>query len=251
MFLPVTQRGLVAVTPAGEPAWLTAAPTAAEGATGLRVKVGADLWAAEVADDAPLAAGAVHPVAIAHAPFVARAVALLRNRQIHRYHPTTGEKLGYTEGNIVGRTPEGREVFPRLDPAVIGVVTHGQPGSPEETLLLGRNARRNSFYSLPAGYVDVGETLEEAFAREILEETGRRVRDMRYWGSQPWPASGSLMVGFWGATDDVHPVSHTDEELEEVRWFTRAELAELDSAQLARRGAIAHRMIMEWLHGGA
>lgn len=105
---------------------------------------------------------------------------------------------------------------------------------------------RNSFYSLIAGYVDAGENLEEAFTREALEETGMRVREVRYWGSQPWPPSGSLMVGFSAVTDDVRAVCDTDGELEETRWVSRAELPELT---IARKGSIAHTMIMEWYHG--
>ena len=94
--------------------------------------------------------------------------------------------------------------------------------------------------------MDPGETLEEAMIREALEETGRRVESVKYWGSQPWPPSGSLMVGFSAVTEDVQPVCDTDEELAEVRWVSRAELPTMT---IARQGSIAHTMIMEWFHG--
>ena len=69
---------------------------------------------------------------------------------------------------------------------------------------------------------------------------------IRYWGSQAWPLSGSLMLGFCAQTADAQPTCHTDGELEEIRWVERAELPQL---KLARPGSIAHTMIMEWYHG--
>ena len=69
---------------------------------------------------------------------------------------------------------------------------------------------------------------------------------IRYWGSQAWPPSGSLMLGFCAQTADVHPTCHTDGELEEIRWVERSELSGLS---LPRPGSIAHTMIMEWYHG--
>ena len=248
MFLLVTARGLVVAQLDGEAVWLPelpALPSGGAATVGPAVKIVPGSHVVEVTGEfleAHPGYETLRPVDFAHDRVVTRGVALWRNRKLNNFHPSTGEELTYTSGNIVGRTPAGLEVFPRLDPAVIGVVTH------REYLLLGRNAQRSGFFSLPAGYVDVGETLEEAFTREVLEETGRRVHDVRYWGSQPWAASGSIMLGFWGQTNDLEPVAETDGELTEIRWVTRAELPRVP---LAAPGSIAHRMIMEWYNSGA
>ncbi|QPK79716.1 NUDIX domain-containing protein [Corynebacterium lizhenjunii] len=239
MFLAVTESGRVQVDAAGQPAWRATAP--AQG-TGLRVKVAPGRWAVEVAQAPGEFVDASSSPTIAGDRLAARAVGLLRNRRLSRFHPETGEALEYSQGNIVGRASNGREIFPRLDPAVIGVVTHG------EHILLGRHSLRPDYYSLPAGYVDVGETLEQAFAREVWEETGRRVDSVRYWGSQPWPSSGSLMLGMWATTQDVEAVGECDGELAQVRWASREEVRHLP---LAAPGSIAYRMIMEWLSNDA
>ncbi len=112
----------------------------------------------------------------------------------------------------------GFSSYPRLSPAVIMLVER------EGTCLLARNARtRMPFFSTLAGFVEVGETLEEAVAREVKEEAGIEITDIRYFGSQPWPFSSSLMIGFtarW-ASGDIHedPV-----EIAEAAWFDPREL---------------------------
>ena len=104
----------------------------------------------------------------------------------------------------------GTPIFPRLDPCVIGVV-ESEDG---ERILLAEHRRRPGFFTLVAGYVDVGESIEAAFAREVLEETGRRVGDVAYVESQPWPASGALMLGMTSRTADVDAL---DELIERQR----------------------------------
>ncbi|MDD9941563.1 MAG: NAD(+) diphosphatase [Myxococcales bacterium] len=112
----------------------------------------------------------------------------------------------------------GAELFPRLDPAVLVLVQH------EDSFLLGRQARwPKGMYSCLAGFVEPMETLEETVVREVAEETGVQVTDVRYQASQPWPFPSSLMIGFTARalSREIHL---GDEELEEAAWFTREEL---------------------------
>jgi NAD+ diphosphatase len=139
--------------------------------------------------------------------------------------------------------------FPRTDPVTIMLVEH------EDRVLLGRQPRfPPRMYSALAGFVEPGETIEEAVAREIWEEAGLRVRDVRYIASQPWPFPSQLMIGCTSVTDD--PALTIDRtELDDARWFTRAELEAARSAGpegtqdliFPRAFAIAHTLIAWWL----
>ena len=137
----------------------------------------------------------------------------------------------------------GREIFPRVDPAIIVLVTNGercllgrQPGWPE-----GR-------YSTIAGFVEPGESLEDAVRREVYEETNVHVGSVQYHSSQPWPFPSSLMLGFVAAATSAE-IRLNDGELEDARWFTRTELAS-DSHRLPFRISIARRLVDHWLDGG-
>lgn len=242
MFLPVTPNGQVPVTAVGEPVLVEGVPGGV-GKQGV-VDLGT-LQAFPCPEDSARELGRLESATFfADQPTILQAIALIRNRREQRFDPRTGHELEYPAPGIVGRDPqdERRMVFPRLDPVVIGLIRL----SGTDRILLARNRRRNSFFSLIAGYVEPGETAEAAFAREALEETGRKVDNIRYRGSQAWPPSGSLMLGFCAETADVHPACHTDGELEEIRWVERAELPQL---RLSQPGSIAHTMIMEWYHG--
>lgn len=135
--------------------------------------------------------------------------------------------------------------FPRTDPAVIVLVHRG------DRALLGRQAVWTpGMYSTLAGFVEPGETLEQAVIREVMEESGVRVSGVEYHSSQPWPFPSSLMVGFFAhAESEAIQVDKT--ELEDARWFTRDELArgeELGGA-MPRRDSIARRLIEDWIAG--
>ena len=142
----------------------------------------------------------------------------------------------------------GRVHFPRTDPAVIVAVTDADG----ERLLLGSNAAwPQGRYSCFAGFAEAGESLESAVQREVEEEAGVPVADAVYQGSQPWPYPRSLMLGFRAVTADSDAARPDGEEIVDVRWFTRDEIA----AALAGEGgitlpgpaSIAHRLITQWL----
>jgi NAD+ diphosphatase len=147
----------------------------------------------------------------------------------------------------------GIEHFPRTDPAVIMLVTDG------DRCLLGRQARwPQGMVSTLAGFVEPGESLEEAVAREVLEEAGVRLSDVRYVASQPWPFPGSIMLGFFAAAAS-REIRCDAEELEHAAWYSRDEVAsfgEADFSQPMRPGAalrlpprdsIARFLIDRWL----
>jgi NAD+ diphosphatase len=139
--------------------------------------------------------------------------------------------------------------FPRTDPVTIMLVEH------DDSLLLGRQPRfPPRIFSALAGFVEPGETIEEAVAREVHEEAGIRVRDVRYVASQPWPFPSQLMIGCHSLCDD--PAITVDKtELEEARWFSRAELEVARAAGpdgtgeliFPRPFAIAHHLVTWWL----
>jgi NAD+ diphosphatase len=150
----------------------------------------------------------------------------------------------------------GTSHFPRFDPVAIMLVEH--EAQAERRLLLGRQARFPArSYSALAGFVEPGETLEEAVAREVHEETGVRVDRVRYLGSQPWPFPSQLMLGCIGYAMDEH-LTIDPAELEDARWFTREEVAEAlaggaDSTSFVPppKQAIAYDMLRWWLEESA
>jgi NAD+ diphosphatase len=109
-------------------------------------------------------------------------------------------------------------------------------------------------YSVLAGFVEAGESAEEAVAREVYEEAGVRVGDVRYLGSQAYPYPRSLMLGFVAVADPAQAPVRTDpDELLDARWFTRAEIVAVldgsaDSFTLPNRSSIAHQLVLHWLH---
>ena len=142
------------------------------------------------------------------------------------------------------RDSDGGAVFPRTDTAVIVLVTDA-----DDRILLGANRNWSPrFYSLLAGFVEPGESFEQAAAREVLEEASANIVDLNYVGSQPWPFPASLMVGFTAKLDpnqDPATVRADELELAEVRWFTRAEIG-AHPELLPGRSSIARAMIEQW-----
>jgi NAD+ diphosphatase len=127
-------------------------------------------------------------------------------------------------GHVLRCTDCGREEFPRTDPAVIMVVTDGE--YPEDRCLLGRHpAWPPGRYSTLAGFVEPGESIEQAVRREVFEESGIHVGEVEYFGSQPWPLPRSLMIGCVGKASSTE-ISVDGEEIEDARWFTRAQMKE-------------------------
>ena len=169
----------------------------------------------------------------------ARAMAIWRAR--HRYCGVCASALvPERAGHVMRCLKCGHESFPRIDPAIIVLVADGA------RCLLGRQASwPPGRYSTIAGFVEPGESLEDAVAREVLEETAVRVRTVNYHSSQPWPFPSSLMVGFHATADSSQPVLVTN-ELEHARWFTREELME-GPPLLPPSQSISYRLITTWL----
>jgi NAD+ diphosphatase len=173
----------------------------------------------------------------------ARALVIWRAR--HRFcgvcgKPTVPERAGH----VVRCTNEicHHEFFPRLDPAIIVLVTDG------ERALLGRQASWPAGrFSTIAGFVEPGESLEDAVAREVMEETAVQVTSVSYDSSQPWPFPSSLMIGFH-ATAEPGSVVQVSGELEAAAWFTREQI-ESGGTMVPPSHAISYRLISAWLKG--
>ncbi len=130
--------------------------------------------------------------------------------------PTRPARAGWSRVNPV----TGHEEFPRIDPAVICLVHDGG----DRAVLARQAVWPERMFSLLAGFVEAGESFEVCVAREIREEIGLTVRDVRYLGSQPWPFPRSLMVGFHAVGDPAEEFSFNDGEIAEAGWFTRDEV---------------------------
>lgn len=242
MFLLIDAAGRFPLGDDGEPLLIDAPPATADLSSPVRIKPGVTAARVRGVDAADLAgSGGGTGDARTHAghPLAARAIGLVNARERNRFDPADGSRLTWGDGGIVARGASGKSIFPRLDPCVIGVVEDPE----QQRILLVENSRRPGYFTLVAGYVDVGETLEAAFAREVWEETARRVTDISYVGSQPWPVSGALMVGMTGRTADIDAQGPTDGELTRTRWATRAEL---ETLTLAPEGTIARMLIEHW-----
>jgi NAD+ diphosphatase len=177
----------------------------------------------------------------------ATAKALLQWHRSHGYCAVCGAASEPDQAGWQRRCPAcGAHHFPRTDPVVIMLVTHGNRA------LLGRSPGwPQGMYSCLAGFVEPGETLESAVRREVSEETGVRVGRVRYAASQPWPFPASLMMGCV-AEAESDAITIDPAEIEDARWITREDMVEVMAGQHpeirpARRGAIAHALIEGWL----
>ncbi len=182
-----------------------------------------------------------------HAGLFAYACGLAQWQTLTRYCRTCGTPLAYASAGhrAVCRNPDCAAMqFPRTDPAIIVIVEH------DGACLLGRQASWPAGrYSTLAGFVEPGETLENAVRREVSEEAGVDVLECRYHSSQPWPFPASLMVGFT-ATARGRDITLRDGELEHARWFTPTDIVagvEEGSLLPSSRVSVAWRLLADWM----
>ena len=188
------------------------------------------------------------------AGLLTHAVGLANWHALHPRCPRCGAATASAKGGSVRVCEaDGSTHFPRTDPAVIVLITDGA-----DRAVLGRQAvwpeRR---YSTLAGFVEPGESAEQAVVREVGEEAGIAVREVVYRGSQPWPFPASLMLGYRAVCEpDAEPVPR-DGELEDARWFTREQLRTAGGWEggggpvlLPPPVSIAHRLISDWVDEG-
>ena len=155
----------------------------------------------------------------------------------NQYCGRCGDPIGYSE-RFSSLTCQscGFTIFPRLSPACIVLITKG------DEILLARSPHfEKGMYSLLAGFVEAGESVEDAVHREIHEEVGLRVKNLHYFGSQAWPFPHSLMLGFFAEYDSGELVLQ-EEEIEDAKWFTKDNLP-----QLPKLATISGIMINHWL----
>ena len=178
----------------------------------------------------------------------ARALALLRWHERTRYCPRCGGKLQHENGGEAQRCIQcDRLEYPRQDPAVIVAITDA-----EDRLLLAHNRSwKPRFMSLIAGFVEAGEAPEHAVVREAKEEASLDVEEVRYVATQPWPFPRSVMIGFTGKVSGTPDPSPDMEEVDAMKWMTRAELIDAVNSgelEIPTHTAIARMMIDTWLH---
>jgi NAD+ diphosphatase len=218
-----------------------------------------DASQAEMADDGPSAAMDARSVASVidggEAAILAEARSLIDWHARHRFCAQCGTPSVVASGGRVRHCPNCKaHHFPRVDPVVIMLAVNG------DRCLLGRGRRRvGTRFSCLAGFMEPGETLEEAVRREILEESGIRIGRVRYLASQPWPFPSSLMMGFLAEalTEDI---TIDPDELAEARWFERDEVRAMversrsdepvpGMATLPPPLAIGHQIARRWAFG--
>jgi NAD+ diphosphatase len=246
--------------------WVASAQAPAEGTRVLLGERAGRVWFAQVVDASYAETGESdewvgirsllpHLAAdgVDQAPLVFHAIGMAEWLFATRYCPRCGGRL---EPRLAGHELEctecHRRQFPRTDPAVIMAITHGEPGTPDEQLLLGRQeAWPAGRYSTLAGFLEPGETLEDAVRREVAEETGVVVGEVTFFGNQPWPLPASLMLGFRGRALS-REITVDGTEVQDARWFTREEMrAEAAAGTLVLPGGVSiSRSLVEDWYGG-
>jgi NAD+ diphosphatase len=183
-----------------------------------------------------------------HTALFVEASAIANWHASHTHCPRCGSPTDIEAGGWVRRCPaDSSEHYPRTDPAIIVTVV-----GPDGRLLLGGGGARDARnYSTLAGFVEPGESLEQAVVREIYEEVGVRVKACQYLGSQSWPFPASLMLGFTAVTEDAE-ATPDGVEVTRARWFSREELQEAVLAgeiTISSRLSIARSLIEHWFGG--
>jgi NAD+ diphosphatase len=182
------------------------------------------------------------------ASLAVHAVGIARWHENHRFCAKCGQPSDIAEAGHVRICPAcGTHHFPRTDPAVIMLITDG-----DDRALLGRQpVWPEGRFSTLAGFVEPGESLDDAVRREVMEEVGIQVGEVAYAASQPWPFPSSLMLGFFGKalTSDI---TVDQNEIAEARWFTREEVTEMTASSdllLPPNVSISRWLLQKW-HGG-
>jgi NAD+ diphosphatase len=180
----------------------------------------------------------------------------------HLYSPRTGRPTRAIEAGWSRVDEDGRQMWPRTDPAMIVLVHDGVTGA-EGRCLLGHNAAWGQAgnvrrFSCLAGYVEPGESTEASVVREVAEEVGVELESLHYEGSQSWPYPGSLMLGYTAVADPAQSITVDPEEIDEARWFTRTAIAQMIESEyvdpetggamsLPMSSSIAFYLIQRWL----
>ncbi len=199
-------------------------------------------------------------LAPAEAAILAQARSLIDWHQRHRFcaqcgHPTRAAEGGYSR-HCTSESCKAQH-FPRTDPVVIMLAVRRDAASGQDMVLLGRQSRfPPGMYSALAGFMEPGETIEEAVRREIWEEAGVKTGAVRYVASQPWPFPSSLMIGCIAEATDA-AITVDQDELEEARWFSRDEVEQMRqkstdmeaAPRLSPPLALAHQLAKRWLAG--
>lgn len=171
-----------------------------------------------------------------HYNWAGKAFEILNWDKNSQYCPACGVPTKHINA-IAKKCPQCRqEFYPPIVPAIIVRIERGD----SILMVKGKNFRGN-FYGLVAGFVEAGETLEECVAREVREETGLTIKNIRYFGSQPWPYPSGIMIGFT-AEYVSGDVNIQQEELNDARFFTRDNMP-----QLPRKLSIARKLVDDWL----
>jgi NAD+ diphosphatase len=171
-----------------------------------------------------------------------RAVQVVEWARTHRFCGRCGEPTEPVPGERAMRCPRcSLMAFPRLSPAMITLVTRGEPGPDQEALLARGVQWTQPMYSCLAGFVEPGESLEDAVVREVFEEVAVTVRDPRYAGSQPWPFPNSLMIGFT-AVHESGEIECDPTEIADAGWYRRDDLPPIPPGI-----SIARKLIDRWI----
>lgn len=260
----LVEQGRVVLTPAAEYADTPPADAVFLG----RLKDGRHVWAVRAALE-PGSADAAnttvvdprrtsHPFDDVSAQLVASALALLNWHDSARFSAIDGSPTRPIRAGWARRSPlTGHEEFPRIDPAVICLVHDGA----DRAVLARQAVWPPRLFSLIAGFVEAGEAFETCVVREVAEEIGLTVTEVRYLGSQPWPFPRSLMVGFEALADPEEPFAFRDGEIAEAAWFTRDEVrAALEAGDWSSQSdsrlllpgtiSIAREIIESWAYSG-
>ena len=184
------------------------------------------------------------------ASFLALSNGMFYWHKTHKFCGSCGFQNFSTEGGFVMKCSNdkcGKSHFPRTDPAIITLISF------QDKVLLGRSPRfPDSMYSTLAGFVEPGESLEQALEREVFEEVGIKVKNIKYFNSQPWPFPASLMLGFFAeAVNNEMKIDYN--EIEDAHWFSINELRSLihpsisGGFKLPRKDSIARRLVDTWI----